>query len=1278
MAVNKPLIKPLALTLWRSVAIAALVLLVLAAVAISLARWFAPHVASYRGEIESWVSHYLEQPVSIGAMTVDWRGWGPDIELKDVVVTQRDGGTLQLKEARVGFDLLEIFSSGKLEPSALVVIGLRLKAERRADGSVVLEGVEGTGLAGSEGDIPIGWLLSKSRLELRKSQLHWIDHKRNDDITLTNLNLSLTNVEQRHLLKGAVELPQELGGKLGFAAELNGAADRPKQWRGVGYLQAADLAMTDWMRELLPPWFDVAGRSDLDLWGEWRDGRLVQISGEAALAGITLSGGRLQEQPSLALDSVAGRFLWQRERSGWRLDVDHFSLARDEHSWPQTGFSFRLLNGEGGYEAEGGFEWLRLDDVADIALHLPLLDENLTQGIAGLQPAGDIKDFKLNFQQNRDQPELRYRAEFEDLAVASWQGGPALSGLSGSIQGDEQSGRVALKSSASDFDLQPLFRSALHADQLEGELLWRYFPDHLHLQAERITLANADITTLNRFSIDIPFDFNHTPFLDLQTSYEGGDLSQVGPYLPVAIMPVDAVSWLDRAIVSGDATSGSVLFHGSLSAFPYDRGEGRLSVVTNISNGVLDYTEGWPRIEELEGQLRIDGRSLAVDAESGKILNNDIGETLVTIDDMLAAKLVVDGNASGDLAEMFHFLTESPMASDYRELLDDHSGRGKSQLHLGLSLPLDDRDEPISTRVALKLEGATIRSKAWQGELSAINGTVRIGNDGVQAKGVKAKLFGRDVAVDITAPEGKARQIKVTGRFAVTDLPGTAEVKPYVSGESRWHAELNMPPLDNRKRDNKQGVLRLSSSLDGLALKLPPPFEKARKGERNLSIELPINGQLRELKVDYAERASARLQLKALKQGFELLGGRLHLGAGKATTSERDFYLGGELEQFDLDRWLAFVREIVGEGEFEIPELLAAIDVRVEQFLGFGREFHNVAIQLERERREWLLMVDSTEVKGAVVIPQPFGKHDLLRVELERMRLARLEDDKQDEIPDPRKIPSLHVNCQQFSLGDIEFGEMTLRTRRRDNGLHLERLELKSEVQRLTSSGDWTLQQGQHRSKFKIELNGDDVGEILDVWGYAVNMKDGRVKARIDAAWNGSPSQFSLQRMEGSLWLKIFDGRLLDIEPGVGRVFGLLGVHTLPRWLTLDFGDLFKKGFSYDNIKGKFILKDGIAQTRDLRMDGSSALIEIKGRVGLIEESYDQRVTVTPKLTSSLPIAGAIAGGPVAGAALWVADKIFGNKVNEMSQSRYTVVGSWDEPEITKIETGKGAPVEER
>jgi uncharacterized protein YhdP len=50
--------------------------------------------------------------------------------------------------------------------------------------------------------------------------------------------------------------------------------------------------------------------------------------------------------------------------------------------------------------------------------------------------------------------------------------------------------------------------------------------------------------------------------------------------------------------------------------------------------------------------------------------------------------------------------------------------------------------------------------------------------------------------------------------------------------------------------------------------------------------------------------------------------------------------------------------------------------------------------------------------------------------------------------------------------------------------------------------------------------------------------------------------------------VRVTSGQFAQLEPGVGRLLGVLSLQALPRRITLDFRDVFSEGFAFDRISG--------------------------------------------------------------------------------------------------------------
>lgn len=140
----------------------------------------------------------------------------------------------------------------------------------------------------------------------------------------------------------------------------------------------------------------------------------------------------------------------------------------------------------------------------------------------------------------------------------------------------------------------------------------------------------------------------------------------------------------------------------------------------------------------------------------------------------------------------------------------------------------------------------------------------------------------------------------------------------------------------------------------------------------------------------------------------------------------------------------------------------------------------------------------------------------------------------------------------------------------------------------------------------------------------------------------------------------------MAVQPGAGRILGLLNFYALPRRLTLDFRDVVNKGLAFDTLKGDFRIEDGNAWTDNLKIRGPSLRMEIQGRVGLAARDYDQKITIQPQVSSGVALAGTLAGGPAVGLALLVAQQLFKKPLAEMSELSYRLRGPWDNPTIDR------------
>ena len=164
---------------------------------------------------------------------------------------------------------------------------------------------------------------------------------------------------------------------------------------------------------------------------------------------------------------------------------------------------------------------------------------------------------------------------------------------------------------------------------------------------------------------------------------------------------------------------------------------------------------------------------------------------------------------------------------------------------------------------------------------------------------------------------------------------------------------------------------------------------------------------------------------------------------------------------------------------------------------------------------------------------------------------------------------------------------------------------------------------------------------------------------------------YSKARLNGNLSLDTGKGQFLQIEPGVGKLLSILSLQALPKHITLDFEDVFSKGFQFDSINGTADIKQGVIYTDNLKIEGSSAKVTMKGQIDLNNETQNLRVRIVPTVGNSVALISAFVATPVVGAGVYLAGKILGDPLGQLAAFEYNISGSWIDPTVEKVGANK-------
>ncbi len=1268
------LLRSFAAKLW----LALILLTILSGVAVAALRLLLPMADLYRQDAQQLASEILGQPVTIAELSAQWRGFGPELTLKGVQLMDTEGNAspLQLSEIRIGVGLIDTLFSGTLTPREITFYGARLLIKRRSDGSIVVSGMEALEQGGEESG---ALLFLPHRIALKESELYWENQAIGaKPLRFTNVSITLSNDGNHHQLDATLYLPDREDGVMALSADFEGELHRPGAWSGDFYLYGQTLSLAKLLQARIPEEYQIEnGTTDMEIWSRWEKGRLTDLEGSFAWHQLHMLSPALKDGApgdQLEIDQLSNRFRWQRTPDGWTLDISDIELKRQGRAWPTSRLSLvTRYDREGRLHLRSGMDFLRFEDVWAIIGMFPLPWPELDQALTTIHPHTDLHRLQLRYDETDAGTRWSARGQVRNFSSQPWETAPGLANMDARFRIDQDGGEMALEGNAITATFPKLFRQPLLLNGLLGQLRWSRHPEKgWIIESDALDAHNQDIHTRSRLRLELPPAAEQPLYLDLQTSFRDGDVSSTHRYLPARIMPDPVVEWLDRSIVKGRITQGTAMFRGPARDFPFEeQSSGRFEVRFGVEDLRLDYWPKWPPSEQLSGEIRFLNNRFDAWIKQGRMLDSTLHDLHGRIEHLShGSPFLLSGEISGPLEGKLALLRESPLAEKFAPLTRALKGEGDAKLKLDFAIPL--KQGTFQLDGTLSFLDSSLHLKEWGRSISHIQGDLHFDEEGVRAKQLEGRFLDQKITAQVLPPlvTGGGTDIVMEGKFPGAKLapllPGKAQT--WLQGSANWKLRLRIPPFARPGVETQPIGLELASDLRGAQLLLPPPFGKGKDESRPFLLSTELGGARRPLRIHYDKVADALLQLET--DSRRLTRGELRMGGGAVHLPEEELIrIGGQLEHFDITPWLGF-------GGFQ--EGAAAWPAIAVSNLQFGRlrfgdtELENARLDLRTDGHGLSGEIHSKRLDGRAEIPLPLETKPVV-LRFSRMDLS-FDPDQLSELPqreeekertDPRDLPPVDLKAEKLNINGHDFGQLEMRTQRAPGGVMLDHISLLSGQTNFFAQGKWIIAEQGALTDLHVDLQTESLGRTLKQLGFSSNIEKAPAKMVADVQWSGNPRQFS-SNLNGKVTLNLEAGRFLEIEPGLGRVFGLLNIGALQRRLTLDFSDLFTKGYSFDSVHGSFLLENGDAYTNDFRVEAPSANIDISGRVGLVAQDFDQLVMVTPGVSTTIPLAGGVAGGPAVGAALLLAQKLFGKQIDKVSNIQYTVTGPWSEPVITR------------
>lgn len=1247
--------------------------LVLLALYVSVGRELLPLLDDYRPQLQASLQRSLGMAVRIERLDGQWHGLSPTLAAHQVQLGDGDDRLL-LERIELRPDIPASLLAGELRLMSMSLSGLHMQLQEQAPGQWQVQG-----LASPSAGVAPSWpgmlqrLRQLGQVNLYDSHL-LVQPLAGEPLALSYVNLSLRSRASGVRLDGRVMLPD--GQPLAWQLQLQAAGEN---WRDSAVRLYAQLPLSDWapwLQRLLPE----------ALQGQWQLGKL-QLGGELWLdwqaralqtASLRLQGAALElargEQAAQAVDDLSLLAHYRKRSQGHWLQLQDLGFSQGGERW-----LLRQLQVIQTRNADEPVWQLRASELPLAVLTpllsawggLPPLADEVMLSMAG---HGRLEALQLDFYpQRQGLDRLSFAANLQNVGFAPWRAVPGAEHITGYVAGDLAGGELQLAGERFMLHFPTLFAEPWHYRQPRARLLWQVDEQAFSLISPYLQLEADEGRLAGDFMIRLRFDPQAEDYMDLRVGLREGDARFAGKYLPSHSPGFSRQldGWLRQALQGGRVKQGYFQYQGSLNkgAPPESRS---LSLYFDVEQAELAYQAGWPALREGRGQVLVDDNGVRVGLQQGQVGAIQIAQAqaeVATAKPGQMPRLQLHSQLQADLQHALGLLQETPQPS--AEVFAGWRGEGPVQGQLHLDLPLQQGQAP---RVQVELQTEQAQLYLAQADLQFSEITGRFDYDtalGMRSTGLSARTLGHVLNLQAFAEgrQGRARtRLEVQGRAPVAALlkwQGLPASTP-LRGQLPYRLRVLLADEDS--------LLRVLSDLRGLHIDLPEPFGKSAEQRRDMAWRMTLSGAERRYWLDMDGLLS--LAAAAAPQRLRDGRGEVRLGGAAARLPvQPGWSLRGALQQLDLQEWQRWHQQHQAQQPTDL-RWLSLVDLDIAQIRVGELTIDQAAVQLQPQAEAWRLALRSPLVSGSLLWPAQ-GEAPL-QLQLDYLDLPRGETpvDPSTALPrpdplagfDPRRVPAMDMQIDELRLAGVPVGRWRLQTRPQADGVRLQQLDLQMRGLQLTGEATWTGSAEHSQSSYRGRLQGGDLGKVLRAWDYAPSASSESFRVDVDAHWPGSPAWVSLKRVSGDLHARLDKGQFVEADGGSQalRVFGLLNFNSIARRLRLDFSDLLGRGLAYDKVRGQLQARDGVFVTsKPLRLSGPSSNLELNGTLDMANEQIDAKLLVTLPVSNNLPLAAVAVGAPAIGGALFVVDKLLGDRLARFASVQYDVKGPWNEPQIS-------------
>lgn len=1232
------------------------VVLVLFAVVLSVLRYALPHLDDNKALVEDYISKRYGVELTIGALAADWQRQGPTLVLDNVSLAQNASSPvgLDINKIDVELDFWASLRSGQLASNQFNLNGLTLRLD-----TTRLGGNDQASRFPVVDALQTLFLEQLQRFSLRDGVVILSSEEGHQIIELTALDW--LNQGRDHQGEGLVRVRELASNSASFAINLVGDKNN---LTGLVYARAEDLDISPYVSGLLQTHRPLQeSRANIELWAQieksefsalftrLHDSKLVWGGQDSVTVSTAIRGGNIQALP---------------HQQGWNFRVDGLEVVSNDQQL--------VTDVVGHYDGQQQLiiNTIKPAPVNPFLVLLPLFtDDTADDDVRQLNPTGELATLQLQLSEQG-------AALAAKLINVSWQQTATLPGIDAldmDVVWFHDHGRVNVRANEAHIYSDQTLADDLTLKRLKADAyIYQQAAPGQDTPAHWMLSYQDLIAQTDAFSLTQSLQLNLTDkAMQLAMQVDDMPISQARQLLPTRLMGEQTYAYLKQALVGpGTLTNTRVLWSGQFADFPFSQNQGVFQAFTELQDAEFLFSSQWPALTELDLALQFTNNGLHMVSEQARL-------DAVTVHSMQAslptlspdATLTIDAAGQGNGAQLARLMLQSSLADSLGNLFTNEvvlSGPLNAQLNLAIPL----NSPAVVASGTATLDGATVDVRRLGMQLANVSGEVDFRNANIDGQ-LQADWLAQPLTVALTGGQGQdGYQVDIGAQGDWQLAPLLARVNPefsrYVEGATPWQANVALA-LPEQGFNYTASV---TSTLQGVSASLPSPLSKDSDSVKRLAVTSRGDQQASAIQAMLGDEVT----FEGILPHQEMQFSRAHLALGDSDFSGTGigFSVSAALPLVNITDWYKVIELLVaGTGKtdtgdkpakplFSVPE---RIFVNTDNLVVAGQSLTDVAITAKYQNRDWLVDLDAKQARARINIYDAFLARGI-EIDADYINFAdwQATEASPDHQWDPARLPPIYFECDECSVLGKHLGQVTADIRRSEQGMAIRQLRAQTPYSQIDIQGDWLAEQSQTRLTGTVKSQ--DIGRLLDDFAVNSGIKDSAASIEFDISWPDSPMDFAAGALNGNINWRLTDGYLSELSDQGSRIFTLFSLNSLVRKLSLDFRDVFAKGFFYDDMSGSLQLTQGVASTRDTVIDGGAGEITINGYTDLAAQELNYAVSFTPNVTGNLPVlVYFLASPPTALAALALDQVLTSAKV--ISNVNYKVTGTWSEPQFTEV-----------